>query len=507
MRLELAPLNPRGGSWPAFRATAYGPDAFGQRLIPLARRWQRYRTLKSAPRVLTISFGLALLLVLGAAALGLPRFVIILVLGVAMIPVVALVARALVAPPPLAAALAYDRRLAMFERLSTVVAGSRADERMRELQRRDAFEALEAVNPSLAFPYRVPRADLGVLAVAAAALALGMLAATTDVLPRLGEPAPHSALAESLGTAGDGAAPALADPAVLAQIDQIRAAMAELERQRDPEAAPAALAAEAAGEAMRRTAEGRRLGRALDSRDFQAAAGQALALGEQIPGLNSTRLDELADGLWEASERAEGLDEGLANQLRAAADALEAGQLADARSALSQLAQEIETVGATVQADRGMEAQLDQLARQLAEAEALGGDGLPGAEGDSLGDAAAAAAAAAADGSADGSAEGNAGSLGGGDSVASGQALEGTLETLAPEQRLNVDGKLEVVEIKPTEEGAEVVERPVLELGPGGSSGFEASAGDRGFAVGRPDVARNVPLDMLPMLDRYFSEP
>lgn len=504
MRFELAPLIPRGGSWPAFRATAYGPDAFGQRLIPLARRWQRHRTLLSAPRVLTISFGLALLVVVGAAALGLPRFVSVLVLGVAMIPAVALAARALVAPPPLAAALAYDRRLAMFERLSTAVAGSRADDGMRELQRRDAFEALEAVNPSLAFPYRVPRADLGVLAVAGAALALGMLAVTADVLPRVGAPSPTSALAESLGSAEDGTAPALADPAVLAQIDQIRAAMAELERQRDPEAAPAALAAEAAGEALRRTAEGRRLGRALDGGDFQAAAGEARELGEQISGMNSTRMDELADGLREASKRAEGLDEGLANQLRAAAEALEAGRLADARSALSQLAQEIETVGATVQADRGLEAQLDQLARQLAEAEALGGDGLPGAEGDSLGDA---AAAAAAEGSAEGSAGGNTGSLGGGDSVASGQALEGTLETLAPEQRLNVDGQLEIVEIKPTEDGAEVVERPVLELGPGGSSGFEASAGDRGFAVGRPDVARNVPLDMLPMLDRYFSEP
>jgi len=86
-------------------------------------------------------------------------------------------------------------------------------------------------------------------------------------------------------------------------------------------------------------------------------------------------------------------------------------------------------------------------------------------------------------------------------------ALDGTLETLAPEQRLNVEGELEIVEVKPTEEGAELVERPILELGPSGSAGFVASAGDRGFAVGRPDVARNVPLDMLPMMDRYFSAP
>ena len=440
------------------------------------------------------------------AVAGLPRVMVALAASVAAVPLVVLAARALVAPPPLAAALAYDRRMAMFERLSTAVAGSRADSQVRELQRRDALQALAGVDAASAFPYRAPRGDLGILALAAVILAAAVLAATTDVLPRVGGGATTSALAESLGAEADGATPALADPAVLAQIDQIRAAMAELERQRDPEAAPAALAAEAAGEALRRTAEGRRLGRALDSGDFQTAAGEARELGEQISGMNSTRMDELADGLREAAERAEGLDEGLADQLRAAADALEGGQLADARSALEQLAQEIETVGSTVQADSGLEAQLDQLARQLAEAEAAAGDGLPGAEGDSPGDAAAAAAAAGA-GATEGSAEGSVGSQGGGDSVASGQALEGTLETLAPEQRLNVDGQLEIVEIAPTEDGTELIERPVLELGPGGSSGYEASAGRRGYAVGRPDVARNVPLDMLPMMDRYFAAP
>ncbi len=504
MRIELTPRIARGIAWPAFRGTAYGPDALEQRLLPLARRWQRYRTLQEAPRVLTAGVGLALVLVIAMAVAGLPRVMVAVAASVAAVPLVVLAARALVAPPPLAAALAYDRRMAMFERLSTAVAGSRADSQVRELQRRDALQALAGVDAASAFPYRAPRGDLGILALAAVILAAAVLAATTDVLPRVGGGATTSALAESLGAEADGATPALADPAVLAQIDQIRAAMAELERQRDPEAAPAALAAEAAGEALRRTAEGRRLGRALDSGDFQTAAGEARELGEQISGMNSTRMDELADGLREAAERAEGLDEGLADQLRAAADALEGGQLADARSALEQLAQEIETVGSTVQADSGLEAQLDQLARQLAEAEAAAGDGLPGTEGDSPGDAAAAAAAA---GATEGSAEGSVGSQGGGDSVASGQALEGTLETLAPEQRLNVDGQLEIVEIAPTEDGTELIERPVLELGPGGSSGYEASAGRRGYAVGRPDVARNVPLDMLPMMDRYFAAP
>lgn len=504
MRVELSPLIARGVSRPAFRATAYGSDAFEQRLIPLARRWQRHRTLQSAPRVLAVALGLALLVVLVAAGFGLPRLLFALSLGVAMIPVVALVARALVAPPPLKAALAYDRRLGMFERLSTAVAGSRADDHMRDLQRRDALQALAGVNAALAFPYRLPRGDLALVAVAVAALAVGTLAATADVLPRVGGQAQVSALAESLEAAAEGEAPALADPALMAQIDQIRAAMDELERQRDPEAAPAALAAEAAGEALRRTVEGRRLGRALDSGDFQAAAGEARALGEQISGMNSTRMDELAEGLREASQRAEGLDEGLASQMRAAAEALERGQLADARSALAQLAQEIEAVGTTVEADSGLQTQLDQLAQQLADAETLAGANTPGNEGTSLGDA---ASAAAGDDQAEAGAEATAGSQGGGDSAASGRALEGTLETLAPEQRLNVEGQLEIVEIKPTEEGAETVERPVLELGPGGPSGYEASAGDRGFAVGRPDVARNVPLDMLPMLDRYFSEP
>lgn len=505
MRAGLTMLRARGASWPAFRSTAYGPDAFEQGLVPLARRWQRYRTLQDAPRVLTAGFGLALVLVLGMAVLGVPRLVVALVLSAAVIPAVVLVARAMVAPPPLAAALAYDRRLAMFERLSTAVAGSHADTHVRDLQRRDALRAIAGINAALAFPYRVPRGDLGILAVAAAALTVGVLAATSDLVPRIGGRAPASALAESLDVAVDGAAPALADPAVLAQIDQIRAAMAELERQRDPDAASAALAAEAAGEALRRTSEGRRLGRALDSGDSQAAAAEARDLSGQLSSMNSTRLDELAAGLREASDSAAGFDPGLADQLRAAARALDRGQLADARSALERLAEEIETVGGTIQADRGIEAQLDQLARQLAEAEGAAQGATPGSAGDSSSPAGAGAEAAAA--ASEAGTEAGAAASGGGDSAASGRALDGTLETLAPEQRLNVDGQIEIVEIKPTEEGAELVERPVLELGPGGSSGFEASAGDRGYAVGRPDVARSVPLDMLPMMDRYFAAP
>ena len=504
MRVDLRHPFPRRDSWPAFRATAYGTDAFQQRLIPLARRWQRHRTLQAAPRVLAFGFGLALLVSLAVSALGLSHLAVMVALSVAVVPAVLLAARAWVAPPPLAAALAYDRRLAMFERLSTAVAGSRADSHVRDLQRHDALRALASVNVAFAFPYRVSRGDLGILAVAAAVLAAGMLAATADLLPRVGGQQPASALAEGLGAAVDGSAPALADPATLARLDGIRAAMAELERQRDPDAAPAALAAEAAGEALRRTSEGRRLGRALDSGDFQAAAAEARELSGQIADMNSTRMDELAQGLREASDSAAGFDPGLADQLRTAATALDRGQLADARSALERLAEEIETVGGTIEADRGIEAQLDQLARQLAEAEGAAQGAMPGTEGDSLGAASAAAAAAA---QADAGGPAGTGSMGGGDSVASGRALDGTLETLAPEQRLNVDGQLEIVEIKPTAEGAELVERPVLELGPGGSSGFEASAGDRGFAVGRQDVARNVPLDMLPMMDRYFAAP
>ena len=505
MQIELTHPFARGTSWPAFRATAYGSDAFQQRLVPLARRWQRYRTLQAAPRILTFGFGVALLLAVGVSVLGLPNLVVGLTLSAALAPVVLLAARSQVAPSPLAAALAYDRRLGMFERLSTAVAGSQADLHMKDLQRRDALRALANVNAAFAFPYRVSRGELGILAVAAAALAAGLLAATADVLPRVGEREPTSALAGSAGAAVDGSSPALADPATLARLDEIRAAMAELERQRDPDAAPAALAAEAAGEALRRTSEGRRLGRALDSGDFQAAAAEARELSGQIADMNSTRMDDLGQGLREASDRAAGFDPGLADQLRTAATALDRGQLADARSALERLAEEIETVGGTIEADRGIEAQLDQLARQLAEAEGAAQGAMPGTEGDSLGAASAAAAAAAAQ--ADAGAQAGTGSMGGGDSVASGRALDGTLETLAPEQRLNVDGQLEIVEIKPTEEGAELIERPVLELGPGGSSGFEASAGYRRFAVGRQDVARNVPLDMLPMMDRYFAAP
>jgi hypothetical protein len=454
---------------------------------------------------LTIGFGVALVMALVVSGFGPGQALVGVTLSVASVPLLVLGARALVAPPPLAAALAYDRRLAMFERLSTAVAGSRADADVSDLQQRDALQALAGINAAVAFPYRVPRAELGILAVAATALVAGLLAANAGVIPGIGANQTASPLLSDSGIEPDASVPTLADPATLAQLEQIRAAMAELERQRDPDATMAALAADAAGEALRRTSEGRRLGRALDSGDFAAAAAEARELTGQLAGMNSTRLEELAEGLREASERAAAFDPGLADQMRTAADAMDRGQLADARSALERLAEEISAVGATVEADQALESQLDQLARQLAEAEGAAQGAVPAAEGDAPVSTAGGESVAAGQGEA--GAEASAAASGGGDSFASGRGLEGTLETLAPEQRLNVDGELEIVEVEPTDEGVELIERPILELGSGGGTVFESSAGDRGFAVGRRDVARSVPLDMLPMMDRYFTSP
>ena len=100
---------------------------------------------------------------------------------------------------------------------------------------------------------------------------------------------------------------------------------------------------------------------------------------------------------------------------------------------------------------------------------------------------------------------GEGGGLGG--SAAEGQEVPTNIEGLAADQRLDAQGQLETVPIDPTAEGQETVMRPVLELGTDVSREFEPSAGNRGTAVGRPDMSRALPADRQILLDRYFSTP
>ncbi len=495
---------------PAFRTSAYGRGEFGRRLARLARRWQRYRAARAAPKLLGLGFGLAIGLAAASALAGLGGLAPAAAGAALGVVSAALAARAVTVPPPLTAALAYDRRLGLCERLSTAVVGARADPAMQALQREDALRTITQVDAARAFPYPVRRRDVLLLGAAAAALGGVLLAAARVSAPVPGAETPIEALtALPPGLAADAAAPTPVDPALQARIEELRAAIAELERQRDPEAASAAVAADAAGAALRRTSEGRRLGRALGNGDFAASAAEARALRAQLADMNSARMDDLAAGMQQASAAA-AADAALSGRLAAAAEALARGQLADARAALAQLADEMEAAGATVAAERQTQAQLQQLARQLMDAEAAA-EAQPGASGPA-GAAAAdaptslAPPAEARQGTAGDDGDPGSGSGAGGDSDARGRALSGTLETLPAEQRLDAEGRLEIVDIAPTSEGAELVQRPILALGAGQPS-ESAAAGGRGVAAGRQDVARGVPLDLLPVLDRYFSAP
>ena len=142
-----------------------------------------------------------------------------------------------------------------------------------------------------------------------------------------------------------------------------------------------------------------------------------------------------------------------------------------------------------IKMDREIEEQIDHLTRQLASLQDSLDIDVPRAENlpkTSIGPVTTPTSSSDPDGSTVA-----APAAGGSDSSAQGHALRGTLETLPQGQRLNTEGRLEVIDIAPTSEAAKLVERPVLELGPTSAEWNATITGNRGRAIGRLDVDRN----------------
>ena len=91
---------------PKFRATAYGRQALGRRLLQLARRRQRARALALAPRLLAVAIAGTLTITVPAAWLGGPDLLAPSGIALAVASVVAVAAVALHLPTPHDVALA-----------------------------------------------------------------------------------------------------------------------------------------------------------------------------------------------------------------------------------------------------------------------------------------------------------------------------------------------------------------------------------------------------------------
>ena len=412
-------------------------------------------------------------------------------------------------PTPLEAALAYDHRLRLQERLSSAIAlPANGDVEMRELQRADALAAANAIEPGRAFPLSVRGRELISLGLVAVFLALWLgLAQNSPLDGALIAPAAGAvggqAAVEAAGQLGPGVLPVVAPPAVAAELVQLRSALEQLLRQIDPDAEASGGALQSAAQSLRLSAEGRQLGRTLGTQDFDAAAAEVRRLAAELTQLNTGQLEELAESLRAAAGEA-APDQPIATGLNAAAQALQRGALSDARQALDELAGTVETIGAGLRNNEALRVQIAGLQQQIAAAEGEAGAQAAG-EGDGPNGPGAGAPSDAATGApgAPGSAQGS----GGGDSAAQGRELPGLLEALPTEQRLNAEGRLEIVTIDPTAEGAERAERPDLELGTDSDRRFDAAAGSQGFALGRADVDRTLPPELRPLLDNYFASP
>ncbi len=511
------PLSPR--RWriapPAFTTRAYARDELGRRIGKFARRRQLAIVVRAAPRVLT--GGLALILV-GAV-------VAVLLDAAAALPLLAAVVGALAAAALLAvagavpsmrrAALAVDLRLQLHERLSTAVAGLPNGDEMVLAQRADALAAAESVQPREAFPLLVDKRDVLMVCGALGLVALWLWVAA--VTPLTGFFAPRGAPLGPQERAGESQAPGAASPQtssaelppqLAAQMERLNRAVDQLRAQIDPEARASQEQLGNIAEGLRRSSEARQLGRALEGRDLEAAAAEARQLANRIADLNSGQLEELAGSLGRAAEEASA-DPALAGQLESAAQAVQDSRLGEAREALRRLGETLAAIDSAAAGNRALEREIAGLERDLAELQTQAEGAGTASSTDTLtienpnGGAAMSAAgdAGAGAGRADGQARG------GGYSSAAGQELPGPPETLAPQQRLAADGRLEIIELAPTDEGSEQVQRPALELGAGTGPSFDPAAGSRGFAAGRGDVSRAAPLELRAVLDRYFSSP
>jgi len=298
-----------------------------------------------------------------------------------------------------ASARTFDRRFGLAERLTTAVeigAGLlRTTPAMAGAQLADALDVAARVEPGVMLPLRASRRALLIFGVLAAALALSLWlpnpqedvllrraavrAAVEKQIEELEAARGEVAGAEGL-TEAERAMLLQALEEAVAALDEGRAtpeeavaALSEAERSlaelQDPGAATVQAGMERAAEGMADSELTRDIAEPLAGGDYQAAA-QALAAYSGTKGEMLTREEELelarelaeaAESLAESASPLEGGLRGVAEQLAQAAEAIERGDVAEAREAIREAAQRMGEVGERVQRQEVVESTLAEL--------------------------------------------------------------------------------------------------------------------------------------------------
>ena len=309
-------------------------------------------------------------------------------------------------PNPMTLARVADARLDLRQRLSTAWERRTSTVPIDLRQRQDAVERAAPLPMAAAFPVRVERGEVSILAaIAVCALAISLLPNPMDrvIAQRHADRRSQAAAAATLQrTAGQLHAqkPAVSvDP----QVQQIlRDAQARISHAQDPRRALEAVTpaeqrlaqlsdpatgaragdAQSLANALSGTAAGRSAGQALSSSPAKGA--QALRdLAGQLQNLSPADRAELARAVAQAAQRTQ--DPASRQSLQNASSSLASGDTASAASALNDQASRLEALDRAVANDNeiasainGLESARNQLAQQ-ADRDASGQGGQPGA--------------------------------------------------------------------------------------------------------------------------------
>jgi hypothetical protein len=339
-------------------------------------------------------------------------------------------------PGPMVLARVADARLDLRQRLATAWERRDSTSAIDLRQRRDALEQAAPLALAAAFPVRLRRGEVSVLAaIAVAALAVSLLPNPMDrvIAQRHADQRSQSLAAATLRRTADQAAARRPAAGVDPQVQRtLRDAAARISRARDPRQAletitpaeqrlaqlsdPAtgaqAADAQSLADALSSTAAGRAAGQALSSSPAAGAQGLRDLAGRLQDILPADRA-ELARALSRAAQQTH--DPAARQSLQDASSSLAAGDTTAAASALNQTASRLSALDRAVANDNeiasainGLEAARSELARQ-ADRDAAAGQGGPGGRGAGAGQSPGASPSAGGSASGSGNGKGAAG--------------------------------------------------------------------------------------------------
>ena len=413
-------------------------------------------------------------------------------------------------PSALSAALQFDVRLGLKERLSTAVELSDSPGKFLLLQSQiaDAAKRAVTIKPSEAYPLAPSRIDMLVATGAALLLAAWFLmppesGIRASITAYFEPPTGNDELIGSdvigsdvTGIDSIAAAERQSDRLGPSRTDRMRSSLEQLQRISNPEAQSLRERLAEAAESLKQTRVARDAGRRLSGEDYEGAADALRRISESLDKLNSGERQELVEGLREAAA-ATADDQILSSQFSDAADALESFQNLRAAESIEQIAQRIQEAEAILESEQALQRRIDELQRSLglgetdpAAPQAVESDGRAG--------------------QANGFAGGENGSADGGERAGLTSGAQGTelgdIEDLGSETRLDAHGDLEIVELEANQEApTESFERPKLQLGRDVDVSLNPSAGELGAVRSRRDSNNQIPLDVAAAVSRYFS--